>query len=155
MYRVLGRMTLTDRRWRHLVMFSMLDLIFPCFWGNFTPWSPLWATLIRLIWKSSEFWNCEECFPHAWQKNGTVMHVKTFLPSYPETGHALMDACVLSSLLFVWIERMENMKYMFGNITDYLIKQCVKLTVNVNLCNMTSKHFDIGRVINYSQWLFF
>lgn len=155
MYRVLGRMTLTDRRWRHLVMFSMLDLIFPCFWGNFTPWSPLWATLIRLIWKSSEFWNCEECFPHAWQKNGTVMHVKTFLPSYPETGHALMDACVLSSLLFVWIERMENMKYMFGNITDYLIKQCVKLTVNVNLCNMTSKHYDIGRVINYSQWLFF
>lgn len=62
MYRVLGWMTLTDRRWRHFVTFSMLDLISPCFWGNFTPRSPLWATLIRLAWKSSEFWNCEEMF---------------------------------------------------------------------------------------------
>lgn len=37
MYCVLGWMTLTDRRWRHFVTFSMLDLISPCFWGNFTP----------------------------------------------------------------------------------------------------------------------
>lgn len=37
MYRVLGWMTLTDRRWRHFVTFSRLDLISPCFWGNFTP----------------------------------------------------------------------------------------------------------------------
>lgn len=110
-YRVSGRMTLTDRRWRQLVMFSMLDLIFPCFWGNLTPWSPLWAALIRLVQKRSESWNCEEMFFSclAGERYSDACEHALGLVSR-DRPHALTDACVLSSLLFV--ERLKHMNYM-------------------------------------------
>lgn len=109
MYRVLGWMTLTDRRWQQLVRFSMLDLIFPCFWGNLTP--PVSSLSCSNPPRTKEVRVLE------WRGNVFLMLGRRTVQWCMRTHfwpRIQRQACVLSSWLFVWTEKLKHMNYMFG-----------------------------------------